>query len=290
MYMVLVLLALIPPKTVPVERLKTAASRFVSAGDCAIHFQACGRGEPLLLIHGFGCSSYAWRFLTPLLQSTYRMYALDLPGFGLSDKPHQGPYDYAGQALRVLDFCDALDISGAAVIGHSMGTVVAAQAATMQPQRFHKLVLIASVLCGPERPAAFKHLGFPFNRLFARLFYTAFFQKKILHYAYHQRPDLAAAAAAAHADCGRTPRAHTALAAMISGPALDMDRSLPEKISVPALIVWGSNDRLVPPRHASELQRRIRGSRLDWIAGCGHMVPEEQPAVLADMIKTFLRE
>ena len=132
-YIVLVLIAYLPTETVPIRELAGKDSRFLQTAGHTIHYIKQGHGRPLVLVHGFGGSSYTWRSLAPLLQDDCTVYALDLLGFGLSDKPPDGEYALDAQAELVVDFMKELQISSAVLIGHSMGGVIAAKAAAQNP-------------------------------------------------------------------------------------------------------------------------------------------------------------
>ena len=93
-----------------------------------INYYEAGQGPPVLLLHGFGASAYAWRFLGPVLAKDHRVLTIDLKGFGLSAKPEDGKYTLRDQADLVAEFIRARDLHDLVVIGHSMGGGVALMA------------------------------------------------------------------------------------------------------------------------------------------------------------------
>jgi len=90
-----------------------------------LYMEEVGRGRPLVLLHGLGGSGYAWRQVVPALAKSYRVITLDLMGFGRSDKPMHDRYAPADHAQVVLAALRALDVRGAALVGHSLGGLVA---------------------------------------------------------------------------------------------------------------------------------------------------------------------
>lgn len=91
----------------------------------------------VLLIHGFGASSDHWRKNLPVLGQRHRVFALDLMGFGFSDKPNPQTFDYTFETWgqQVIDFCDQVIASPAFLIGNSIGCIVAMQAAVLSPKQ-----------------------------------------------------------------------------------------------------------------------------------------------------------
>jgi len=132
-----------------------------------IHYEVFGRGKPIVLLHGWLGS---WRYWMPTMEAladSYRAYALDLWGFGDSDKPGTcyGVDDYA---RLVGDFMDGLGIAQTSLVGHSLGGVVALKVALSQPQRVDKLVLIDTPIQGAGLSASMRLLRSPLSRFVAR--------------------------------------------------------------------------------------------------------------------------
>ena len=90
-----------------------------------INYYESGQGQPILLLHGFGASSYSWRFLGPSLAENHRVIMIDLKGYGLSDRPRDQKYSVSDQADIVADFIRQQDSQEMVLIGHSMGGMVA---------------------------------------------------------------------------------------------------------------------------------------------------------------------
>jgi pimeloyl-ACP methyl ester carboxylesterase len=107
-----------------------------------IHYLVEGNGEPLLLLHMSGSSADEYRRVLPFLSKAYRAIAMDLPGFGASDKP---PFEYqmADYADAVIGFMDSLGILKPVIIGHRASAAIALEIAATRPERVKKLVLVS---------------------------------------------------------------------------------------------------------------------------------------------------
>jgi sigma-B regulation protein RsbQ len=105
-----------------------------------------GRGaQPMLFAHGFGCDQTMWRFVAPAFAPDYRVVLFDYVGMGGSDVAAYEPARYAtidGYVEDVLDVCRALDLRDVVFVGHSVSAMVGVVAATREPDRFARLVLI----------------------------------------------------------------------------------------------------------------------------------------------------
>ena len=290
LYAALVLAAYLPHDSASAARLAGPDGRFVNLQGRTVHYVQQGSGPPVILVHGFGGSTFTWRRLIPLLGQHYTVYALDLPGFGLSDKSKEISYDYVSQGEVILDFMDALNVPDACLVGHSMGGVVAAHAAVLQPGRFSGLGILAGAFYSGGRPRFMKHLYFPLGRLLARLFYTRTAQKKMLGITYHNTSVLTDEVVAAYRVPAKTPNAFDSFAAMITGDDLDVPAGFARRITVPTLIVWGKNDKAVLPQNGRQLQSDITGAQLVYLEQCGHMIQEERPEELADLLLDFCRK
>src|SRR5271167_2637951 len=112
--------------------------------ELSLHYLVRGRGEPLLLIHGLGCSGADWAFQVAALEKGFRVIIPDLPGCGHSPPP-QGEYTMAGFATALWSLLDHLGVARTNIIGFSMGGAVALEMATQRPASVPRLGLINSL-------------------------------------------------------------------------------------------------------------------------------------------------
>ena len=118
-------------------------AEWLTAGDGLVRAVRAGRGDTtLLFLHGFSESLLSFRGPFDRLSARYRVVAIDIPGFGVSDKP-DGPYDLAAQTARLTDFLDRYTTGPVVVVGHSMGGELAVSLALRRPARVVALALIS---------------------------------------------------------------------------------------------------------------------------------------------------
>jgi pimeloyl-ACP methyl ester carboxylesterase len=149
----------------------TFTSRYIDAGDVRLHAVIGGEGPPLLLIHGWPQTWYAWRMVMPTLAQDFEVIAVDQRGIGLSDKPKDG-YDTATLANDLVALMEALGHQRYAVYGTDVGMPIAYALAADHPDRVDRLVVSEAPLPGisPSPP-----LFLP-PQLNARLWHLAFNQ------------------------------------------------------------------------------------------------------------------
>ncbi len=127
----------------PRSRKAVHQAEWLEAGDTPVRVVRAGAGDTtLLLVHGFGESLFGWRAVFDRLAMSYRVVALDLPGFGGSGKP-DGDYSLPAMTGRLASFLDRWTTGPVIVIGHSMGGELAASVALARPDRVVAAVLIA---------------------------------------------------------------------------------------------------------------------------------------------------
>jgi len=119
----------------------TFSSRFVDTGDVRLHAVVGGDGPPLLLVHGWPETWYAWRHVMPTLARDFEVIAVDQRGIGLSDKP-AGGYDTATLANDLIGLMDALGHDQFAVVGHDTGFAISYALAADHPERVTRAALL----------------------------------------------------------------------------------------------------------------------------------------------------
>src|ERR1044071_7631947 len=121
--------------------------RFASAGDVKLHYLIAGKGEPVILLHGYAQNSHMWRPLMVELAKTRLVIAPDLRGFGQSSKPNGG-YDKKTMAQDVHALASSLGFKQASVVGHDIGLMVAYAYAAQYPTEVNRIVLMDAFLPG----------------------------------------------------------------------------------------------------------------------------------------------
>ncbi|KAA0232021.1 alpha/beta hydrolase [bacterium] len=258
-----------------------------------IHCIDQGSGPAVVLIHGLGGSTFSWREAIPALAVDHRVLAVDLPGFGFSERMPVWPLSLEQHARRVARLMDELGIGRATVIGHSMGGSIAARLAAAFPTRVERLVLVASVdpgagswmpgmLAGrPALAAGQIALAIPsLVRLAA---------KRALRTAVADPSFLDAGTIRGYSEPLLLPGTAACLSRLMQDSRVDRPVDL-AGLAVPTLVVSGELDPAIPPVVGEEIANAVPGARHLVVPGVGHLVPEEQPAVFVDHLRQFLAE
>ena len=237
-------------------------------------------GTPLLFLHGVGSDRSAWDAQLEHFGEERTVLAIDLPGYGESAAAPVGRdtrQHFADVALAVLD---ALDIAQAHVCGLSLGGVIAIAVASRAPDRLASLMLADSFARHPEGRAILERslagagelgmAGLAENRVDALLAQPADPALRRRVVATMSRIDPAAYARAAEAVWLADQRREVAA------------------ISLPTLILYGSQDQITPPSLSEELKLLIPHAALVEIAGAGHLPNLEQPATFNRVVAAFL--
>ena len=264
--------------------------RIVSIDGVGIHYLEAGEGPALVLIHGLGASTFTFQRVVPELARRFRVVALDLKGFGFSDRP-DGDYTLTAQADLIRQLMDQLGIERASVLGHSMGGAVAMRLALAYPERVERLILASSAsdlelgrrIWGAALLGRLLPLVAPFtlhNRRFRELSLKSGFYDP--EHCTEQIID-------GYMLPGRVRGYLRALGNTMAHWRRDPPLR-PADITHPTLVLWGEGDRLLPPSRGERLQRLISGSRLEVIRGGGHLFLQEEPELSLRLIEDFLME
>ena len=281
-----------PHKELPRENFISQHDRLIQVNGHQIRYRAYHKKNlpdkpALLFIHGFAGSLYTWRKVAPQLAETYNVYALDLPGYGLSDKPTGYDYGNESQAELVSGFVAALGLENVAVAGHSMGGPIAVHVSRKNPS-ITRLILIDAGIVDTGVPAFTKYSFFPFPRMSAKMFSKRDFRKKGLLSSFYNKKLVTDEVVDNFLLASRVEgymKGTTAI--MGSFSPVDELQYVP-KIKIPTLIIWGEADKHNPPSNARTLNNMIKNSRLVIVKEAGHYVHEEKPESVIQAIKNFL--
>lgn len=256
--------------------LAAYAEESVFGGRVALYWAGPAKGEPVVLVHGLGKpAARDWARVIPALAQRYRVYALDLPGFGESDKGNHlyTPDNFARVIESVLEKRVPRPFT---LVGHSMGGPVALAYAAEYPQRVSRLVLVdaAGVLHRSVyaeflmRVAAQRAIG-----LDSPWFESVVRAIQIRAENWPLRGELALERAGVRRRLLRGDPSAISAFAMVEH---DFSRTLRE-IAVPTLVVWGADDIIAPLRTGQALASAIPHARLVVMEGAGHAPMVQMP-------------
>jgi len=274
----------------------------VSGADLRLHAERFGAdpvegGDTFLLVHGYGASTFSWRYWTPRLADLGHVVEVDLKGHGESPRPDDGRYAPADQAALVRGLIDEHDLRDLTLVGHSLGGGVALLVAlgllSETPSRLKRLVIVAGAAYPQPLPPFVTMAGWP--RLTSS-FFDVIGPRRIvattLRLIVHDRSSVTPEQVAGYAAPLSTPGALQVLLAsarQIVPPDLpDLVERYPE-IDVPTLLIWGREDPVVPLWVGERLQRELPHARLHVFERCGHLPAEEHAVESLEVLEDFLR-
>lgn len=276
---------------VPVAQLATEADRFIVVDGVTLRYRswgAAGESRPdLLLIHGFANSLQSFRLLAPRLASCCRVIAIDMPGYGLSDKPVDFDYHNGPQAAVMVAAARALGLQRTVYVGHSLGGAIALQAVVRDPDA-SGLVLMNPGILTTGVPRIVQLTVPPLPRMSAKLFGSREFRADFLGKSY-VNPSLVTPAVIDEVMLGARSAGYLAgMTSLMKQYVEGEEIVLAARVHVPTLITWGDQDRNKRLSEADDLQKLIPGSQLVHFSTSGHYVHEEAAAGVAAAIESWL--
>jgi pimeloyl-ACP methyl ester carboxylesterase len=261
--------------------------KFLEVGGLRVRYvDSGGSGRPLLLMHGLGGAIESWtNNIGELANKELRVVALDLPGFGFSDKPKMS-YTIKFYADFVAKFAKALNVAPLAVAGSSLGGHVACELAITHPNVVSRLILTSP---SGALPKSFK--GTPALWRYVKVLKARSVEevKKAL-YAVDNKPVDDAYARAAYekfAMPGAKEALLSALAGSAKAPRLSDSRL--SKVKAPTLVLWGKEDIMIPARFVEPFVK-MKNSRVVLLENCGHRPHVDRPQVFNELVADFVKE
>lgn len=267
--------------------------RFVEVQGLQLYVEQAGQGEPVLLLHGFCCSSFTWREVIPGLARDHRVIAPDLPGFGYTERPRDPQaYRFAGLGRTVLGLLDRLEVAQAHLIGHSYGGALALWFAERHPERVRSLSLVSTAtpdrLAVEQRQAWARYRPLNYLLLHAALLGRAAVRKS-LEESYHDPSLVTDELVDAYRDrllVEGIEDAYYGFLAPVADPPPPVDL---QALEMPVLMLWGDDDRIIPAERATPYVTRFPRVRMVVFDGCGHVPMEERPRAFLAEVLPFLR-
>lgn len=251
-------------------------------------YALAGEGiAPLLLLHGFDSSLLEFRRLLPYLTPHRQTWALDLLGFGFSDRRLSPSLSPAAIKTHLYSFWQQQIAQPVVLIGASMGGAAAIDFALTYPQAIAALVLIDSAGFATG-PAMEKIMVPPFDRLATSFLRQPWVRRNISRQAYYDgtrvTPD-AELCAALHLEC---PDWQQGLIRFTQSGGYTFLADQISQIASPTLVIWGEQDRILGRQDARRFHQAIVASHLVWIPQSGHVPHLEQPEAVGIAIVSFL--
>jgi len=249
-----------------------------------VHYEVYGRGQPVILLHGWLGSWSLWQETMTNLGQEYRTYALDFWGFGDSGKKRDS-YNVSDFVDLIDQFMESLGIRQAPLIGHSMGGTVSLSVAIRYPHRVSKVVVIGSPIVGTSLAWPLKMAG----------------RRPVAWLLFHQMWAFRLGMRIATPFMCKDPRfpqmmdrdlSFTTLESFLLSIAslrrTDLRPAL-SSIKIPAMGMFGDRDIIVNPNQWQPMQAGIPQTRVERFPNSGHFIMLDEPEVSVNKIKDFLR-
>ncbi|MGQ9865076.1 MAG: alpha/beta fold hydrolase [Pseudanabaenaceae cyanobacterium] len=280
-------------------------------GDRTVAYWAAGPTDPkvpaAVLIHGFGASAGHWRRNVPALAPHVRTYALDLLGFGASDKPQPGPdltYTFETWGAQIQRFCEEVVGTPVTLIGNSIGAIAAMQAAVMAPAQTQRVILLnCSLRLLHERKRGalpwYRRVGSRWvqrllqNRAIARLFFAQIANpqavRNVLKQAYARHEAIDAELVEMLLAPARHPHAVDVFVAFTGYSGGPTPEDLLAQLPCGAVILWGDRDPWEPIALGRALQEFACVEAFIPLPGVGHCPQDEAPDLVNPLLLQYLR-
>ncbi len=278
--------------------MMSMSTNFITLSGFKHRYVEAGEGDTLLLLHGFSSSLDVFEKVIPAFAQRYRVLALDLLGFGKSDKPVHVRYSlsfYAKLAMEFLEKTHALASKNVYAIGHSMGGKYLLALSVLYPNVLTKLVISNTdgFLNVPSFVRAASLWGI--RHLVRRLVSSPTFIRQTMRSVYHDPSHITDEHFRRNVEMVRSRENFEAMMALNRDYRhLDLRRTgirnRLKELRLPILILWGENDRFIPPKYAEIAHRELPGSFLQMIPNCGHVPMVEKPKEFVEIVCKFLSD
>lgn len=263
-------------------------------GEQPLFYRVAGQGHsttPILLVHGIPDASDSWGLIATELGRTHPVYAVDLAGYGYSDRPEDYDVSLSAQASYLLELLDKLELERVIIVGHDIGGGIAQILAARNPQRIDRLVLINSVVEDNWPVLEMRLLRMPLlgysaltimeKPMWQYILRKGFFNKEMVTEEMFHRYQ--------HWYQGSPGRQRLIrnVRALNNADLTTLTKEI-RAVPAPTLILWGREDKYLNPEFAQVLCHDLRDCRFVFVERAGHFVLDEQPQVVANAIQHFL--
>jgi len=245
-----------------------------------------GNGRHILFIHGLGSSADRWLGIPSALSANFHTVALDLPGFGESDKPATLDYTIENFRETIVEFINKVVINDGktSIVGHSLGGYIAAEVAIENKNMVERLVLIdSSGMLKKPTPLLEEYLKVAINPTKDKV-------RKVFEQMVADPTRIPSKLVEGFISRINLPNAKYAFKSTLANSAnkqIGLGR-LKLIEDIPTLIIWGSEDKVIPPEHSRLFKEGIANSHIEIIPDAGHAPFAEKPDQVCEILRSFL--
>ena len=276
------------------ERWAPPPSQFIEVGGQLVHLRDEGPRQdttPIVLLHGTSASLHTWDGWVAELSQTRRVIRFDLPGFGLTGPAADGNYSLAAYVDFVIDVMDTLGIERFVLAGNSLGGSIAWRTTAAHPQRIEKLILVDSggyPFEAESMPLAFVISQTPLlNRIMEFPLPRSAVESSVRD-VYGDPSRVTPELVDRYFDLSLREGNRGALRERFAQLEYQDQSALVQTIQQPTLVIWGAQDRLIPPSIARRFEQDLPNGQLVMFAELGHVPHEEAPTETVAAVTKFL--
>ena len=268
-------------------------SQFIKVNNRNIHYLTAGEGEPILLLHGWPTSAFLWRKMMPVLSEKYQVIAIDLPGFGKSEKKVEDSYSFRYYEEILSGFIKQLGLEKLTLGIHDLGGPLGLFWAIQNPNKVKRLILF-NTLVYPQFSRAVKLFGLATRLPFLKDKLTS--PKGIMNvmfFGIHQKKALRREAILEYQSPFKTKPQRKVLLKTVQNLHKNGFKEIEAKLTefkIPTLIIYGENDRILPnvAQTVSRVKVDIPHAQVVSLPNCGHFLQEEEPEKISEIILDFM--
>jgi pimeloyl-ACP methyl ester carboxylesterase len=242
----------------------------------------------LFLIHGFASSSYTFNRLYPLLEEHFSVIAIDLPGFGRSEKSTSFHYSFKNYAKLIAECIDHFNLDRVFIVGHSMGGQIALYTAKEIPEKVNKLILLCSSGYLKKAKKALVYCSYlPFFQYFVERFVK---KKEVEAYLQNVFYDKSLITDKHIEEFGKPLQEkafYTSLISLLRCREGDLQSKQLQEVKAPTLLIWGMEDKVVPVKVGEQLVGDLPNAELVKYERTGHLITEERPNEVFEQILAY---
>ena len=274
---------------------KFAKGKFVTVDGKKVHYVEAGNGPPIILIHGFLYHTVMWKKNIDALAEKFKVYAIDLWGWGYSERLKENEYSFERYGKQIVGFMDALNIKKATLAGQSMGGGISVYVAAHYPERVDRLILVDPAVIPYPMTTIGKIYQFPFIGEFMNAIPgDALMKNNIKTIWFYDRNKVTEeyCKEVLQPFCikGSYAGSMVILRSVLKEPYVEREANLLAKMSIPTLIIHGREDKAIPLDRSKKLNDLWKGSKLVIFDKAGHSPHEEYPEKFNKVASEFLSE
>ena len=298
----LIIVVVFTHKDIPLNELKlkytNSDSSFIDINGTNVHYRDVGNSNdsiPIVLMHGTGSSLHTYDFWSDNLKRTNRIIRMDLPAFGLTGPFVKNDYSISNYTFFLKEFLNSLNIKECILIGNSLGGEIAWRFAIAEPLMVKKLVLIDAggyPVISKSVPIAFKLAKIPVLNNLLTYITPRFLIRASIEDVYFDKSKISDSLVNRYFDLTLRKGNRKAIVDRLKGSTTltngKKTHASIKKIKKPTLIIWGSDDQLIPVENAYKFNNDITNSKLIVMQQTGHVPMEEKPIESLKFVIDFL--